>query len=206
MTDPAAWTTTTHDWSVTVDRAHLEAIRARPQTYALGGVRHLILEVLAYADDEARSIGRRGVAVVTTHPDGSISIADGGRGTDTRRDKAGRIIRKPVMSSKDVRFFDDPGRPLLPDGLPRWGMSVVAAVSTVLVHENRRSEGSWAQGYEHGIPAAGLTELPGAGRTGTTVRFVPDLALPDPISPTPADLEGFAWLRVECRPAPQSAR
>ena len=70
------------------------------------GLGHLVLEVLAYADEEAGSRGARGSAVVTVHDDGSVSVADDGRGTDTRRDATGRVVRKPVMATQDLRFAD----------------------------------------------------------------------------------------------------
>jgi DNA gyrase subunit B len=47
------WKNTTHDWSRDVDVAHLERIRHDPARFAPGGVTHLVLEVLAYAADEA---------------------------------------------------------------------------------------------------------------------------------------------------------
>lgn len=81
----------------------------------------MILEVLAYAGDEANALGRIGDATVDYHDDGAVTVIDDGRGTDTRRDASGRRIRKPVMATKDVRFFDAPDAPLLPDGLPRRG-------------------------------------------------------------------------------------
>ena len=152
MSDPATWATTTHVWASSVDRAHLARIRADVARYGLGGRRHLILEVLAYADDEARPIARVGRATVTYRPDGRVTVTDDGRGTDTRTDGEGRFVRKPVMATRDVRFFDDAAAPVLPDGLRRRGMSVVAALSPVLVHENRRGEGAWRQEYRHGVP------------------------------------------------------
>lgn len=165
------WENTTHDWSATVDTAHLDAIRRNPVTFAPGGATHLVLEVLAYAAEEAAERGG-GTAVVTLHDDGSISVADDGRGTDTRIDAAGRRIRKPVMATKDLRFFDASAE-TLPDGFPRRGMSVVAALSDWLVHTNRRLDGSWTQRYERGIPVTDLTPIDPDGTTGTTVRFRP---------------------------------
>lgn len=146
---------TTHDWTTEVDTEHLAEVRAHPETFGEGGRRHLLLEVLAYAADEAEALGRVGRVVVTHHPGGSVTVADDGRGTDTRRDAQGRVVRKPVMATRDVRFVDGAVTPL-PDGLPRRGMSVVAALSERLVHENHRAEGSWSQTYQHGIPDAGL--------------------------------------------------
>jgi topoisomerase-4 subunit B len=173
------WINTTHDWAASVDRDHLGAIRADVERYAPGGVLHLVLEVLAYADDEAESAGQRGQCTVTLHEDGSISIADNGRGTDTRVDDHGNVVKKPVMATKDLRFFDDPAAPVLPDGHPRRGMSVVAALSDWLTHTNRRANGSWTQRYERGIPVTDLEPVASDGSTGTTVRFRCDLPYAD---------------------------
>lgn len=118
-----------------------------------------------------------GRAVVTLYCDGSVSVADNGRGTDTRVDDQGRTIKKPIIATKDLRFFDSPRAVLLPDGHPRQGMSVVAALSEWLVHTNRRRNGSWTQRYQHGIPVTDLTPVPDDGTTGTTLRLLPDTAL-----------------------------
>ncbi|NMR21230.1 hypothetical protein [Cellulomonas fimi] len=42
--DPATWASLTHDWTATVDRRHLDAIRADPRAYAPGGALHLVLD------------------------------------------------------------------------------------------------------------------------------------------------------------------
>lgn len=172
-TPRATWRNTTHDWAGTVDRGHLEHIRRDRAALAPGGTLHLILEVVAYAADEAET-GHGGLCRITLHPDGSVAVADNGRGTDTRVDDTGRTVRKPVMATKDLRFFDDPEAPPLPDGHPRRGMSVVAALSTWLTHTNRRLGGSWTQRYEHGVPTTDLRPVPDDLTTGTTVHFLPD--------------------------------
>ncbi|KZB86641.1 hypothetical protein [Amycolatopsis regifaucium] len=183
----------THDWTGSVDAAHLALVRRNPGEFAPGGVAHLVLEVLAYAAEEAESTGG-GRAVVTVHPDGSVSVADDGRGTNTRADGHGGFVKKPVMSTKDLRFFDLPGAQRLPDGHPRRGVSVVAALSDWLVHTNRRRNGSWTQRYERGVPVTDLTPIADDGTTGTTVRFLPGketgpLHLPD--------VDGWPYLSVE---------
>ncbi len=202
MSDRSSWRVTTHDWTRDVDLEHLAALRDRLGNAAAGGRRHLILEVLAYADEEAASQGRVGTAVVTTHADGRVTIADDGRGTDTRRDAAGAVIRKPVMATADVRFLDEAAAPNLPDGLPRRGMSSVAAVSHELVHENHRDTGSWSQSYRFGVPDRELVEVAARGRSGTAVSFRADV--PGPPDLADDDLRGFPWLRIELRmePAP----
>lgn len=172
----SAWQNTTHDWAKHVDACHLEHIRQAPAVFAPSGSVHLVLEVLAYAADEAQHTGL-GRAVVTMHADGSVSVTDNGRGTDTRDDSHGRVVKKPVMATKDMRFFDHPEAASLPDGHPRRGMSVVAALSEWLVHTNRRCNGAWLQRYERGLPVTELVPIPADGATGTTVHYLPDPVL-----------------------------
>ena len=157
---------------------------------APGGVLHLILEAIAYPLDEALHAGA-GRCTVNLQADGSVSVADDGRGTDTRRDADGTPVRKPVMATRDLRFFDSPDAPTLPDGHLRRGMSVVAALSTWLVHTNYRQDGAWTQRYEHGIPVTDLVPIAGNGNTGTTVHFIPDPALLDRQSVSDAELRDF---------------
>ena len=176
----ASWTTTTHDWSADVDVEHLATIEAQPATHAPSGVLHLVLEVLAYAADEAQA-GGGGTCVVTLGADGSVSVADDGRGTDTRLDELGTPVRKPVMATKDVRFADATDAPLLPDGHPRRGMSVVAALSDRLVHHNRRQDGAWTQEYRRGLPVTDLLPVAADPATGTTVTFWPSSGVQPPL-------------------------
>ncbi|MGN7701325.1 ATP-binding protein [Cellulosimicrobium sp. 22601] len=153
------WTRTTHDWSASVDHEHLADVRRRAHELAPGGVEHLVLEVLAYAAEEAEDRGG-GSAVVATLPD-----------------DAGRFVKKPVMATRDLRFFDATQPPVLPDGRARRGMSVVSALSAELVHTNRRLNGSWTQRYARGVPVTDLVPVADDGSTGTTVRFEVDSAL-----------------------------
>ncbi len=199
-TSPNPWTNTTHDWAAAVDSAHLATIAADPGRHAPGGAWHLLLEVAAHPVDEAVDRGTRGICTVTAHADGSWSVADDGRGTDTRLDEAGRPVKKPVMSTKDLRFFDGPAAELLPDGFARRGMSVVSALSTWLVHTNRRLNGSWTQRYERGIPDE-LLPIPDNGTTGASVHFLPGPELAGGM-PAPGEilqvLSG-AWPQLEWR-------
>ncbi len=193
MSGPEEWATTTHVWAAEVDRAHLEQVRAQLGVgAAAGGRRHLILEVLAYADDEAAALGRTGRVRVERRADGSVCVDDDGRGTDTRRDDRGRVIRKPVMATQGVRFADEGSAPPLPDGLPRRGLSTVAALSRVLVHENHRAEGAWSQTYRSGVPDAALASVAPRGYTGTRVEFWADVAGPSEV--TAADLSAYEHL------------
>jgi topoisomerase IV subunit B len=187
------WHNTTHDWASTVDVEHLSAIREQPGRYAPGGVLHLVLEAIAYPVDEALHTGS-GHCTVRLHPDASVSVSDHGRGTDTRLDPDGVPIKKPVMATKDLRFFDSPEAPALPDGHRRQGLSVVAALSSWLVHTNRRQDGAWTQRYEHGVPVTDLVAIAPTGSTGTTVHFRPDPALVGAVPVSAAELNACVWI------------
>ena len=168
----------THDWSASVDAAHLDEIRRNAAALAPGGVMHLVLEVLAYPVDEARE-GATTLVRIVLHADGSVSVSDDGRGTETRVDGDGVARVKPVMATKDLRFYGRPDAPVLPDGHRRCGISVVAALSEWLVHTNRRIEGGWRRRFEHGLPIGELEALAPGGASGTVVHFGPDAALVD---------------------------
>lgn len=164
---------TTHEWTHAPDAAHIAAIRADSARYSRGGLAHLVLEVVAYPVDEAEA-GTTNRVLVTLHGDGSISVEDNGRGTNVFFDEHGNPMVKPIMATRDIRFFNNPEAELLPDGLPRTGMSVVAALSTWLIHENRRLNGAWTRRYEHGLPESALTEVAAGPHPGTVVHFHPD--------------------------------
>ncbi len=133
-----------------------------------------MLEVLAYTVDEAVEGTTTRIDVVA-HPDGSVCVSDDGRGTDTRLDERGVVMVKPVMSTADLRFHGVTHGPLLADGLPRRGMSVVAALSAWVDHTHVRSDGGWMARYERGFPVATPRPIPVRGlSTGTSVRLWPD--------------------------------
>jgi topoisomerase-4 subunit B len=162
----------THDWSVLVDHEHIRHIRRDPAGFAPGGTAHLILEVLGYASEEAEATGG-GSCSITLHADGSVAVSDRGRGTDTVVDVEGNAAKKPLMSTRDLRYFSASSPPPLADGQPRRGMSVVAALSEWLVHTNRRTNGSWTQRYENAVPVTDLIPTTDDATTGTTVHFLP---------------------------------
>jgi topoisomerase-4 subunit B len=164
---------TTHDWSAEVDVGHLAEIRADSERFSRGGITHLVLEVLAYSLDEA-VFGTTDRVQVWLYADGSVSVEDNGRGTAVHHDDAGTPMVKPIMATRDLRFFGVADAPVLPDGLARSGMSVVAAMSEWLTHTNRRENGAWARRYERGLPHGPLTEIERGDSTGTSVHFRPD--------------------------------
>lgn len=94
----------THDWSVPANIDHILAIQKDVRQFSEGGITHLVLEVIAYAVDEAIA-GTTDQVRVTLHLDGSICVADNGRGTEVR-EVAGRQMVKPIMATPDLRSFD----------------------------------------------------------------------------------------------------
>lgn len=196
MTRRPTWRTTTHKWAWEVDPGHLASMRdVLLGPGAAGGRRHLMMEVLAYARDEAVAAARPGHVLVTYHDDRSVTIDDDGRGTDTRVDDNGRVIRKPVMATADIRFTDPRRSPRLPDGLARRGMSSVAALSDLLIHENHRGTEAWTQTYHYGIPAAELMPVTPRGHSGTVVTFHAEIDGPERL--TPEDLRAFPGIHIE---------
>ncbi|MFD8223762.1 hypothetical protein ACFV16_06260 [Streptomyces massasporeus] len=123
-------------------------------------------------------------------------------------DEHGQIVKKPVMATKDLRFFDFPRAEVLPDGCPRRGMSVVAALSTWLVHTNRRLNGAWTQRYEHGVPVSDLEPIEVDGTTGTLVHFKPDESVGPATLPSHGDLSRLAaaWPHLKVQVSDQRLR
>ncbi|WP_162246445.1 ATP-binding protein [Aeromicrobium sp. Root495] len=183
---------TTHDWTTYVDPDHVRQVREDLSHWQGDSLEHLVLEVLAYALDEAVHGSTRAVHV-RRHDDGSWSVQDDGRGTDTRLDARGVPVVKPVMATPDLRFFDAGSDEVLADGFRRSGMSVVTAASAWLVHENRRDDGAWRTRYESGLPVGDPESIEPDGTSGTLVRFLPD--------PSLVSLEGAGQVGALCRGA-----
>ncbi len=191
---PETWAAPTHVWAAPVDEAHLREARTVGASLPLA---HRVLEVVAYADEEAEALGGGSVVVALT--DTGVRVDDAGRGTETRRSADGRLIRKPVMSTADVRFFGRADAPLLPDGRARHGMSVVAAGAAELVHENHRAGEAWTQRYLFGVPEDALRSLPFRGHPGTAVTFSADDVAGVDAAALAGMLAGFRHLQVELR-------
>lgn len=183
---------TTHDWSVHADHDHVARVREDLSRRQAGHLEHLVLEVLAYALDEVVQGSTRSIEV-RRHDDGSWSVRDDGRGTDTRLDARGVPVVKPVMATADLRFFDVDGGEVLADDSPRAGMSVVTSASAWLVHENRRVDGAWRTRYEDGLPVGDPESIDPDGTSGTLVQFLPD--------PELVSAEGVEQVGALCRMA-----
>ncbi|MFS4438989.1 DNA topoisomerase IV subunit B [Paracoccaceae bacterium GXU_MW_L88] len=158
----------------------LEPVRKRPGMY-IGGtderaLHHLVAEVLDNSMDEAVA-GHADRIEVTLNDDGSVTIRDNGRGIPVDPHP-----RFPDKSALEVilctlhaggkfsgKAYETSG------GLHGVGISVVNALSDVLVVEVARNRELYRQSFSRGI-AQGPVEKVGAApnRRGTTVTFHPD--------------------------------
>ena len=173
----------------------LEAVRKRPGMYIGGtgteGLHHLVWEIIDNAVDEAAAGYATHVDVVL-HNDGSIEVADNGRGIPIDRKSDGRTGLEVVFTELHAGGKFGSGAYTSSGGLHGVGASVVNALSTKLVAEVDRDGATWRLVFLDREPGNYLSsgrfkptsklaktkKIP-AKRTGTRVRFWPDLEVFD---------------------------
>ena len=158
----------------------LEPVRHRPGMY-IGGtdiqaMHHLVAEILDNSMDEAVA-GFANHIDVTMNADGSVTIADNGRGIPVDAHP-----KYPNLSALEVilttlhsggKFSNSVYK--VSGGLHGVGLSVVNALSEKLVVEVAREKKLYRQEYAKGKPLTAL-ELVGncPNRRGTSITFKPD--------------------------------
>ena len=174
----------------------LDAVRKRPGMYIGGtgseGLHHLVWEIIDNSVDEAAA-GFASHVDVVLHKDGSIEVSDDGRGIPIDRKGDGRTALEVVFTELHAGGKFGSGAYSASGGLHGVGASVVNALSSKLVAEVDRDGAIWrlvflgrepgnylASGkFKPSSKLAKIKKIP-VKRTGTRVRFWPDLDVFDP--------------------------
>jgi DNA gyrase subunit B len=156
----------------------LEAVRKRPSMYigstGLRGLHQLAFEVIDNSIDEAMA-NYCNLIKVTVREDGSLRVADNGRGIPVDiHPSTGRPAVEVVLTVLHAGGKFDSGAYKVSGGLHGVGVSVVNALSEWLEVEVRSHGQVYQQRYERGHPVADLQVIGSADTTGTTITFIPD--------------------------------
>ncbi len=174
----------------------LEAVRKRPGMYIGGtgssGLHHLVWELIDNAVDEAAA-GFANLIEVTIHRDGSVEVADNGRGIPVGKKRGNRTALEIVFTELHAGGKFGGGAYSASGGLHGVGASVVNALASKLIAEVDRDGQTHRLTMVERIPGRidskgnfkptstleKVRKIP-AKRTGTRVRFWPDLDVFDP--------------------------
>jgi len=155
----------------------LEPVRRRPGMYThTSRPNHLAHEVIDNSVDEAIA-GHCKLIEVTLHMDGSLEVADDGRGMPVDvhpKEKVSGVELILTRLHAGAKFSDKAYE--FSGGLHGVGVSVVNALSTRLECWIRRGGNQYHIGFQDGKVVTKLEVVGTVGQrnTGTTVRFWPD--------------------------------
>ncbi|MCS7305566.1 MAG: DNA gyrase subunit B [Thermoguttaceae bacterium] len=170
--------TSTYDVSQMRHLSDLEHVRERTGMYIgsrdIRGLHHLVNEVVDNSIDEVMA-GYAKVIQVTINPDGSITIADDGRGIPVEYDPSiGKSALEGVMTMLKYGGKFGGTAYKTSGGLHGMGVKAVNFLSEWCEVEVRRGGYVYQQEYERGKPTGPVRRIGVAQGTGTKTTFKPD--------------------------------
>src|SRR3989344_3818154 len=150
----------------------LEAVRKRPSMYVgdtgQRGLHHLIYEVLDNSIDEALA-GYCNTIKVIVHKDGSVAVGDNGRGIPVDIHKGeNKSALEVVMTILHAGGKFDKKNYQVSGGLHGVGISVVNALSKLLIVQVKRDGKLYQQTYSKGLKTS---EVEVVGDTSETFQY-----------------------------------
>lgn len=169
----------TYDASQITVLEGLEAVRKRPGMYIgttdTAGLHHLVWEIFDNSRDEAMG-GFCDDIEVSLMPDGSVRVADNGRGIPTDihpKTKVSALETILTVLHAGGKFGGEGYK--VSGGLHGVGASVVNALSTYMRAEVHRDGGKFEQEYKNGgKPVAKVKQIGKSNLHGTIITFKPD--------------------------------